>query len=69
MSNCISSLSQAASREWLKKSAMYESSFSLSVALLKERKIIMTSQKYIKTNEQNQQTEYSTKSKHFWTNY
>lgn len=53
MSNCISSLSQAASREWLKKSAMYESSFSLSVALLKERKIIMTSQKYIKTNEQN----------------
>ena len=53
MSNCISSLAQAASREWLKKCAMYESSFSLSVALLKERKIIMTSQKYIKTNEQN----------------
>ena len=69
MSNCISSLSQATAREWLKNSAMYESSFSLSVALLKERKIIMTSQKYIKTNEQNPQTEYSTKSKHFWTNY
>lgn len=69
MSNCISSLSQAVSREWLKKCAMYESSFSQSVALLKERKIITTTQKYIKTNEQNPQTEYSTKSKHFWTNY
>ena len=40
-------------RGWLKKSAVYDPSFSQSVALLKERRIITTSQKYIKTNEQN----------------